>query len=191
MGTVEELYRPCVDCRRPTGNFCDFCLAATRMPDLSWVENQATPFCTVCEKKFRRCGFCRAELAASATRATGTSNLPQRGSAHAQAAQTGNTTATSPTGGGRPRHAGGPPARPGVQGLGKSGTPEADTTMTDPRLTMQLTNALNLDIATDGRRGRKQERPVGDTQDGCSAAPAPLRLTEELLAERDRANRSA
>jgi len=183
VGTVEELYRPCVDCRRPTGNFCDFCFAATRIPDLSWVENQATPFCTVCEKKFGRCGFCRAELAASATRATGASNLPQRGSAHAQAAQTGNTAATSPTGGGRPRHTGGPPACPGVQGLGKSGA--------DPRLTVQLTNALNLDIATDGRRGRKQERPVGDTQDACSAAPAPLRLTEELLAERDRANRSA
>ena len=66
-GTPEELARPCVECGLVTGNFCDKlefitgfkCLAENRLPLLSWVQGQRTPFCTGCEKKLGSCYFCR------------------------------------------------------------------------------------------------------------------------------------
>ena len=61
-GTVEMLERPCVDCGRITGNYCDFCLAANREPDEEWADGQHTPLCTYCDKDFGRCHFCRKQL---------------------------------------------------------------------------------------------------------------------------------
>ena len=66
-GSAEDLARPCVECGLVTGNFCDElefqtgfkCLAEKRIPSLSWVEGQRTPFCTGCERKFGVCYFCR------------------------------------------------------------------------------------------------------------------------------------
>ena len=61
------LIRGCVDCRRPTGSFCDGrrgkppCTAARRLPAEAWAPNQATPFCTVCEQTKSVCKFCRQE----------------------------------------------------------------------------------------------------------------------------------
>ena len=42
-GTEEQLIRPCVDCGMWTGRFCDYCLAADKLPDEEWVEGQMTP----------------------------------------------------------------------------------------------------------------------------------------------------
>ena len=53
------LLRPCVDCGRRTGSFCDHCLAADRLPEEEWVEGQQTPLCTVCDRLHNRCHFCR------------------------------------------------------------------------------------------------------------------------------------
>ena len=57
------LYRPCVDCGRRTGNFCEGvlhdCLAEDRIPSEHWAEGQMTPQCTECERKHVVCHFCR------------------------------------------------------------------------------------------------------------------------------------
>ena len=58
-GTVEMLNRPCVDCGRVTGNYCDYCLAVSREPDEEWANGQHTPLCTYCDKDFDQCHFCR------------------------------------------------------------------------------------------------------------------------------------
>jgi hypothetical protein len=58
-GDPTLLYRPCVDCGRLTGCFCDFCLAVSHEPDAEWVPNQRTPLCTVCDTNFLACHFCR------------------------------------------------------------------------------------------------------------------------------------
>jgi len=174
VGTEEELFRPCVDCWRRTGNFCDFCFVAERMPDLDWVENQATPFCTVCDKKFGRCVFCRAELVANDTRATDTSNLPECGSSHAQADRTSNTAATSSTEG-RPRQTGEPPNDVRLPVFRKH--------REDPLRRWQLINALNLTPAACSTAPAPQT-PEGDTPAASSTAPAPVRLIEEPLSER-------
>ena len=71
-GTEEMLNRPCVDCGRITGSFCDFCLAVDRLPRLKWYPTQATPLCTECDRKYSQCRFCRADLNFSATRSGGT-----------------------------------------------------------------------------------------------------------------------
>jgi len=70
-GTMELLCRPCVDCRRVTGRFCDYCFAADRMPEQTWADNQLTPFCSQCEETHVRCKYCRQDLAARTPR-TGT-----------------------------------------------------------------------------------------------------------------------
>jgi len=38
--------RPCVDCGRVTGCFCDWCYARDSMPREQWMERQKTPLCT-------------------------------------------------------------------------------------------------------------------------------------------------
>ena len=58
-GEEDLLLRPCVDCGRRTGSFCDHCLAADRLPEEEWVEGQQTPLCTVCDRLHNRCHFCR------------------------------------------------------------------------------------------------------------------------------------
>ena len=61
-GTVEMLTRPCVDCGRITGCFCDHCFAQDRIADEQWAENQRTPLCTACDREFDKCHFCRRQL---------------------------------------------------------------------------------------------------------------------------------
>ena len=51
VGDEKMLCRPCVDCGLRTGRFCDFCLAADRMPSEVWAEGQLTPLCGACEAK--------------------------------------------------------------------------------------------------------------------------------------------
>ena len=58
-GTPNTLTRACVDCGLITGNFCDSCLAADRVPSEKWEPNQATPLCTFCDDRFFSCHFCR------------------------------------------------------------------------------------------------------------------------------------
>ena len=53
------LYRPCVDCGRHTGCFCDHCKAAARIPGEPWAEGQHTPLCRDCDHAHGRCRFCR------------------------------------------------------------------------------------------------------------------------------------
>ena len=68
----DTLCRPCVDCGRRTGNFCEtlrqaghaywqggICLAETWIPTERWAEGQRTPLCTPCEEKLGACRFCR------------------------------------------------------------------------------------------------------------------------------------
>ncbi len=70
-GKVEDLLRPCVDCGRITGNFCEtllqgqgewqggVCLAESRVPSERWLEGQRTPLCSRCEAEHGACRFCR------------------------------------------------------------------------------------------------------------------------------------
>ena len=54
------LFRPCVDCGRYTGNFCENdCKAAIWVPAEQWASGQLTPHCTSCERKSVVCHFCR------------------------------------------------------------------------------------------------------------------------------------
>ena len=67
MGTQEELCRPCVDCGLYTGCYCDGndwgdCFAADRLPREHWANNQRTPLCTACDRRFGMCHFCRGQL---------------------------------------------------------------------------------------------------------------------------------
>jgi len=61
FGDMETLCRPCVDCGRRTGRFCDHCLAKWRIPTEQWHSGQHTPFCSYCEELHDRCRFCRME----------------------------------------------------------------------------------------------------------------------------------
>ena len=58
-GQEHLLLRPCVDCGRRTGCFCDWCYAIDRFPDEEWVTGQHTPLCTVCDQRHNRCHLCR------------------------------------------------------------------------------------------------------------------------------------
>ena len=56
-GTMDQLYRPCVDCGRWTGCYCDGCTAASRgLQDVA--PNQMTPLCNTCDNKQGYCHFC-------------------------------------------------------------------------------------------------------------------------------------
>ncbi len=63
FGETSDLCRPCVDCGRFTGRFCDGfddnCFAAIRVPSEQWCERQRTPLCGPCEHKHELCHFCR------------------------------------------------------------------------------------------------------------------------------------
>ena len=55
-----DMHRPCVDCGRRTGNFCDAdCCAAGWCPSEQWCEGQITPHCNACEKLHGVCHYCR------------------------------------------------------------------------------------------------------------------------------------
>ncbi|OLP89578.1 hypothetical protein AK812_SmicGene28942 [Symbiodinium microadriaticum] len=65
--STEELCRPCVDCGLYTGCYCDGndwgdCFAADRLPRERWANNQRTPLCTACDRRFGMCHFCRGQL---------------------------------------------------------------------------------------------------------------------------------
>ena len=63
----KTLFRLCVDCGKRTGNYCDGifnrgpCFAAIRVPaeTQEWAQDQSTPLCNECEKRFLLCRFCR------------------------------------------------------------------------------------------------------------------------------------
>ena len=59
VGDRDMLYRPCVDCGRRTGSFCDRCNASSRISDEAWLPGQGTPLCTICDDRFRSCHCCR------------------------------------------------------------------------------------------------------------------------------------
>ena len=56
---IEILCRPCVDCGRKTGCYCDNCKAKDRVPSEEWADHQQTPLCTYCDRKYDECHFCR------------------------------------------------------------------------------------------------------------------------------------
>ena len=56
---IETLCRPCVDCGRKTGCYCDNCKAKDRVPSEEWADHQQTPLCTYCDRKYDECHFCR------------------------------------------------------------------------------------------------------------------------------------
>ena len=71
-GDATTLYRPCADCGRRTGNFCEtmiqqgaalwqggVCMACDRMPDEQWAAGQRTPLCRKCEDHAGACHYCR------------------------------------------------------------------------------------------------------------------------------------
>ena len=58
-GQEGMLLRPCIDCGRWTGCFCDYCYAADRFPDEEWLPRQHTPICSVCDGRHGRCHRCR------------------------------------------------------------------------------------------------------------------------------------
>ena len=60
-GTKAELYRPCVDCGKYTGRYCDYCIAAARLPKEKWCKGQHTPLCSTCDNSKDACHFCRGE----------------------------------------------------------------------------------------------------------------------------------
>ena len=67
VGTQAELCRACVDCGLYTGCYCDGndwgeCFAADRLPREHWANNQRTPLCTACDRRFGMCHFCRGQL---------------------------------------------------------------------------------------------------------------------------------
>ena len=60
------LIRPCVDCGRWTGDYCegveeDDCFADLHMPGDAWAPDQRTPLCSVCEEESDACHYCREE----------------------------------------------------------------------------------------------------------------------------------
>ena len=61
-GEPEMLRRPCVDCGRITGSFCELeCSAPLRIPTEKWVDGQITPHCTICDGLYGCCHFCRGQ----------------------------------------------------------------------------------------------------------------------------------
>ena len=59
MGDYDVLCRPCVDCGKRTGRYCDRCFAADRLPKEVWAAGQRTPLCTSCDNEYDECHFCR------------------------------------------------------------------------------------------------------------------------------------
>ena len=59
VGDPETFCRLCVDCGLYIGRFCDFCLAADRIPTETWAAGQHTPFCSQCDGKEGSCHYCR------------------------------------------------------------------------------------------------------------------------------------
>ena len=74
LATGDEalLVRPCVDCGRRTGNYCEtpaqaghtfweggICLAAKHIPSDEWAPGQRTPLCSACERIHGACHVCR------------------------------------------------------------------------------------------------------------------------------------
>jgi len=72
FGSPEELFRPCVDCGKRTGSYCEtmlqkghilwqggVCLAADRVPAEQWAPEQKTPLCNQCQDDHYACRFCR------------------------------------------------------------------------------------------------------------------------------------
>ena len=59
------LIRPCVDCGRRTGSWCDagtqdsVCLARACEPGEAWGNTQGTPLCTSCDSRHGKCHYCR------------------------------------------------------------------------------------------------------------------------------------
>ena len=58
-GSPRTLTRPCVDCGLVTGRYCDWCFAASRLPDERWAPGQRTLLCSNCDNRFDACHFCR------------------------------------------------------------------------------------------------------------------------------------
>ena len=59
--------RPRLGCGLYTGCYCDGndwgdCFAADRLPRERWANNQRTPLCTACDRRFGMCHFCRGQL---------------------------------------------------------------------------------------------------------------------------------
>jgi len=55
----EGLIRPCVDCGRRTGSFCDTGDVVAGVCRLALGRLAATPLCTVCDAKHGKCHLCR------------------------------------------------------------------------------------------------------------------------------------
>ena len=158
FGTPEMLTRPCVDCGKITGSFCDYCRAADRMPTQTWAQNQATPLCMTCDRKYDKCRFCRAD--------------------HAQTQANPATHGPGHDDGTRSRPVFGPEPPPGLIEELRAAEHRAD-----PLRRWQLINALNLTPAACSTAPAPQT-PEGDTPAASSTAPAPVRLIEEPLSER-------
>ena len=59
-GDFETLCKPCVDCGKWTGNWCELeCLASACDPNGQSADGQITPHCTECDRKYGMCHFCR------------------------------------------------------------------------------------------------------------------------------------
>ena len=56
---ADILIRPCVDCGKVTGCFCDYCFARNRVPRERWVKGQMTPLCISCDANHGCCHYCR------------------------------------------------------------------------------------------------------------------------------------
>ena len=61
-GDKDMLRRPCVDCGRYTGRYCDHCLAVDRVPSELWASGQRTPLCSSCDNRHDMCHYCRVLL---------------------------------------------------------------------------------------------------------------------------------
>ena len=60
-GNLISLTRACVDCGLLTGNWCEAsCFEVDRLGAKleDWQDNQFTPHCTLCEKRYKFCHFC-------------------------------------------------------------------------------------------------------------------------------------
>ena len=62
-GSIRDLCRPCVDCGKYTGRYCDGlafdCFAKDKVPAERWCEGQRTPLCSTCEWASEVCHYCR------------------------------------------------------------------------------------------------------------------------------------